>query len=195
MGAPWSEHPSFELVDQASEVVRRDVRRLILEADEETLRNTANAQLATFVTSCVVLDAAERLGLEPAFCAGHSLGEYTALVATGALSYEDGCYLVAERGAAMADAAEHNPGTMVAILGLDDDDAEAVAHSPKARSGWRTTTAGTSRFAGEGEAIERAAELAKQRGAKRVLSFPVGGAFHTPLMASARDRLARDSRR
>ncbi len=190
MGAPWSEHPSFELVDQASEVVRRDVRRLILEADEETLRNTANAQLATFVTSCVVLDAAERLGLEPAFCAGHSLGEYTALVATGALSYEDGCYLVAERGAAMADAAEHNPGTMVAVLGLDDDDAEAVCALAEGEVWVANYNApGQVVIAGEGEAIERAAELAKQRGAKRVLSFPVGGAFHTPLMASARDRL------
>lgn len=190
MGAPWSEHPSFELVDQASDVVKRDVRSLVLEADEATLRNTANAQLATFVTSCVVLDASERLGLEPAFCAGHSLGEYTALVATGALSFEEGCYLVAERGAAMADAAEHNPGTMVAVLGLDDDDAEAVCALAEGEVWVANYNApGQVVIAGERDAIERAAELAKQRGAKRVLSFPVGGAFHTPLMASARDRL------
>ncbi len=190
MGASWSEHPSFELVDQASEAVKRDVRRLVLDADEATLRNTANAQLATFVTSCVVLDAAERLGLEPAFCAGHSLGEYTALVATGALSYEDGCFLVAERGAAMADAAEHNPGTMVAVLGLDDDSAEAVCALAEGEVWVANYNApGQVVIAGEREAIERATEIARQRGAKRVLSFPVGGAFHTPLMASARDRL------
>ncbi len=190
MGAPWSEHPSFELVDQASEVVKRDVRRLLLESDEATLRNTANAQLATFVTSCVILDAAERVGIEPAFCAGHSLGEYTALVATGALSYEDGCHLVAERGAAMADAAEHNPGTMVAVLGLDDDTAEAVCALAEGDVWVANYNApGQVVIAGDREALERAIELAKQRGAKRVLSFPVGGAFHTPLMAPARDRL------
>lgn len=190
MGASWTEHPSFELADQASEVVRRDVRHLVLESDEETLRNTANAQLATFVTSCVILDAAERVGLEPAFCAGHSLGEYTALVATGALSYEDGCFLVAERGAAMADAAEHNPGTMVAVLGLDDDTAEAVCALAEGDVWVANYNApGQVVIAGEREALTRAGELAKQRGAKRVVAFPVGGAFHTPLMASARDRL------
>jgi [acyl-carrier-protein] S-malonyltransferase len=190
MGAAWSDHPSFELVDQASEVVRRDVRGLLLAADEETLRNTANAQLATFVTSCVILDAAERVGLEPALCAGHSLGEYTALVATGALSYEEGCYLVAERGAAMADAAEHNAGTMVAVLGLDDDTAEMVCALAEGEVWVANYNApGQVVIAGEKDAIDRATLLAKQRGAKRVLSFPVGGAFHTPLMAPARDRL------
>ena len=73
-----------------------------------------------------MLDAAERLGLEPAACAGHSLGEYTALVATGSLGYEDGLRLVAERGAAMQEAAEDAAGTMIAVLGLDDDDVEAA---------------------------------------------------------------------
>ena len=87
MGLPWKDHPSFELVEQASDVTGRDVRSLLCEADSETLKQTDNAQLATFVLSLMVLDAVERVGLEPSLCAGHSLGEYTALVASGAVDY------------------------------------------------------------------------------------------------------------
>jgi [acyl-carrier-protein] S-malonyltransferase len=190
MGSSWVDHPSFELVEHASEVVGRDVAQLLLEADQKTLTNTANAQLATFVTSLVILDAAERIGLEPAACAGHSLGEYTALVATGALSYEDGLELVAERGAAMAEAAEHNPGTMVAVLGLDDADVEMACLLAEGEVWVANYNApGQVVIAGERDSIERAVELARKAGAKRVLAIPVEGAFHTPLMAPARDRL------
>ncbi|MGH9296539.1 MAG: ACP S-malonyltransferase [Acidimicrobiales bacterium] len=75
MGGPWKDHPSFELVEQASEVTGRDVAQLVLESDQETLTRTDNAQLATFVMSLVVLDATERVGLEPQVGAGHSVGE------------------------------------------------------------------------------------------------------------------------
>ncbi len=190
MGASWVDHPSFELVEHASEVVGRDVATLLLEADQETLTNTANAQLATFVTSLVVLDAAERIGLEPAACAGHSLGEYTALVATGALGYEDGLELVAERGTAMSEAAEHNPGTMMAVLGLADEDVETACVRAEGEVWVANYNApGQVVIAGEMDSLERAAHLARKAGAKRVVAFPVGGAFHTPLMAPARDRL------
>jgi [acyl-carrier-protein] S-malonyltransferase len=190
MGAAWVDHPSFELVEQASEVVERDLAELLLHADEGTLRLTQNAQIATFVQSLVVLDALERLGIEPAALAGHSLGEYSALVASGALSYEDGLRLVSERGAAMADAAEQTAGTMMAVLGLDDDSVEAACVRAEG-SAWvaNFNAPGQVVIAGEPEALERAAEIAKSLGAKRVMSFPVGGAFHTPLMAPARDRL------
>ncbi|MEO6571335.1 MAG: acyltransferase domain-containing protein, partial [Ilumatobacteraceae bacterium] len=87
MGRPWVDHESWELVDEASEVAGRDVGALLLDADGEELRDTRNAQLATFVSSLMVLDAVERLGIEASFCAGHSLGEYTALAATGALGF------------------------------------------------------------------------------------------------------------
>ena len=190
MGASWVDHPSFELVEHASEVVGRDVATLLLKADQETLTNTANAQLATFVTSLVVLDAAERIGLEPAACAGHSLGEYTALVATGALGYEDGLELVAERGTAMSEAAEHNPGTMMAVLGLADEDVETACVRAEGEVWVANYNApGQVVIAGEKDSLERAAHLARKAGAKRVVAFPVGGAFHTPLMAPARDRL------
>jgi [acyl-carrier-protein] S-malonyltransferase len=190
MGESWVDHPSFELVGHASEVLGRDVASLLLGADQQTLTNTANAQLATFVMSLVILDAAERLGLEPAACAGHSLGEYTALVATGALSYEDGLELVAERTAAMAEAAEHNPGTMLAVLGLDDEDVEAACVRAEGDVWVANYNApGQVVIAGEHDSVERAASLAKKAGARRLVALPVGGAFHTPLMASARDRL------
>ena len=126
MGAPWVDHPSWEVVDEASEAAGRDLESLLLEAPIEELTRTENAQLATTVLSLVVLDAVERTGLTPAACAGHSLGEYTALVASGALGFEHGIELVVARGEAMARAGEEAPGTMAALLGISDDDAEAA---------------------------------------------------------------------
>src|SRR3954453_20638372 len=96
MGAAWLDHPSWELVDEATAACGRDVAHLLLAADADELKATRNSQLSTFVASLVVLDAVERIGVEPAIVAGHSLGEYTALVASGALSFEDGVQLVAE---------------------------------------------------------------------------------------------------
>lgn len=190
MGMAWKEHPSFELVDQASEVTGRDVAALLCDADQETLKQTDNAQLATFVLSLIVLDGAERVGLEPGVCAGHSLGEYTALVATGALDYEDGLRLVAERGSAMQHAAEVSPGTMAVVLGLDDD---AVASACTLAEGdvWVANYNGPGQvvIAGTVEAVAEAGRVAKEMGGKKVLPIPVGGAFHTPLMNPARDRL------
>src|ERR1041384_3324740 len=112
MGRPWAEHESWELVDEASEVAERDVARLLLAADADELKDTRNSQLTTFVASLVVLDATERLGLEPSYCAGHSLGEYTALCATGALGFDEGVRLVNERSDAMHQAGVENPRTM-----------------------------------------------------------------------------------
>ena len=190
MGAPWQDHPSFELVDAASEITGRDVAELILEADQATLTRTDNAQVATFVMSLVVLDAAERLGLEPGVCAGHSLGEYSALVASGAVDLESALHLVAERGAAMQEAAEESPGTMAAVLGLDDDGVESACLRAEGDA-WVANYNGTGQvvIAGSAEAVAEAGRLAKELGAKKVLPIPVGGAFHTPMMSPARDRL------
>lgn len=190
MGAPWQGHPSFELVADASEITGKDVAHLLLEADKETLTRTDNSQLATFVMSLVVLDAAERLGIEPRLCAGHSLGEYTALVASGAIDLDSGLHLVGERGTAMQAAAEEAPGTMAAVLGLDDDGVEAACLRAEGDVWVANYNApGQVVIAGTAEAVAEAADLAKEIGAKKVLPIPVGGAFHTPLMAPARDRL------
>ncbi len=190
MGAPWVDHPSFELVTQASEVTGRDLVELLLAADHETLTRTDNAQLATFVLSLVVLDAAERIGIVPSACAGHSLGEYSALVAAGSLDFEDGLRLVTERGTAMQQATVDSPGTMAAVLGLDDDGVEAACRRADGDA-WVANFNGPGQvvIAGSAEAVAEAGRIAKELGAKKVLPIPVGGAFHTPLMAAARDRL------
>ena len=117
MGRPWRDHPSWDVVQDASDVAGRDLERLLLDAGAEELTETRNAQLATFVMGLVVLDAVERLGIEPTACAGHSLGEYTALVAAGGVGFEDAVRLVAERGEAMQEAADDNPGIMLALTG------------------------------------------------------------------------------
>lgn len=190
MGAPWQQQPSWELVGEASEIAGRDVARLLLEADADELRNTRNAQLVTFVTSLVVLDAVERVGIAPAVVAGHSLGEYTALTATGALSFEDGVRIVTARGEAMQRAAEARPGTMAAILGLADDDADAACRRADGDVWVANFNApGQVVIAGSVEAVEAASAAAKDLGAKRVMALQVGGAFHTQFMAPARDEL------
>jgi [acyl-carrier-protein] S-malonyltransferase len=190
MGRPWASEESWELVGEASEVAERDIERLLLDADADELKDTRNAQLATFVSSLVVLDAIERTGLDASFCAGHSLGEYTALVATGALSFGEGVRLVAERAEAMHAAGQDQPGTMSAVLGLDDDEVEVACRRADSDVWVANFNApGQVVIAGSPEGVSTAASYAKELGAKKVLPLPVSGAFHTPFMAPARDRL------
>lgn len=190
MGRPWVGHDSWELVDEASEVAGRDVGALLLDADAEVLKDTRNAQLTTFVSSLMVLDAVERLGIEPSFCAGHSLGEYTALTATGALSFEDGVRLVVERADAMHEAGMASPGTMAAVLGLDDDLVEVACRRADADVWVANFNApGQVVIAGSPAGVASAGEHAKELGAKKIMALQVSGAFHTPFMTAARDRL------
>ncbi len=190
MGSEWVEHESWELVDEASEACGRDVGQLLLEADADELKQTRNSQLTTFVLSMVVLDAVERTGVVPNLVAGHSLGEYSALCASGALSFEDAVRLVAERGEAMQIAADEQDGTMAAVLGLDDD-LVVTACARVDGDVWvaNYNAPGQIVIAGSPDAVGEAGEKAKELGAKRAMGLPVGGAFHTPFMAPARDRL------
>ena len=190
MGRPWTEHESWELVEEASVVSGRDVGRLLLDADADELKDTRNAQLTTFVSSLMVLDAVERLGVEPSFCAGHSLGEYTALTATGALGFDDGVRLVVERAEAMHEAGQSNPGTMSAILGLDDELVEVACRRADSDVWVANFNApGQIVIAGSAEGVAKAVAIAKELGAKKAMALPVSGAFHTPFMIPARDRL------
>ncbi len=190
MGSEWVEHESWELVDEASAACGRDVSQLLLEADADELKQTRNSQLTTFVLSMVVLDAVERTGVVPNLAAGHSLGEYSALCASGALSFEDAVRLVAERGEAMQVAADEQDGTMAAVLGLDDDLVVAACARVDGDVWVANYNApGQIVIAGSPTAVEDASEKAKELGAKRAMGLPVGGAFHTPFMAPARDRL------
>ncbi|MEP1123783.1 MAG: ACP S-malonyltransferase [Ilumatobacter sp.] len=190
MGRPWQDHESWELVDEASEVAGRDIASLLCDADAEELKDTRNAQLTTFVSSLMVLDAVQRIGIDASFCAGHSLGEYTALTATGALGFDEGIQLVSERAAAMHDAGLARPGTMAAVLGLDDDQV-VVACNLADSDVWvaNYNAPGQVVIAGSPAGVDKASAQAKELGAKRVMSLPVSGAFHTPFMAAARDRL------
>lgn len=190
MGRPWRHHESWELVTEASDVCGRDVGHLLLDADAEVLRDTRNAQLTTYVASLMVLDAVERLGLEPSCFAGHSLGEYTALTASGSLGFDDGVRLVVERAEAMHEAGAAAPGVMSAVLGLDDDQVEVACRRADADVWVANFNApGQVVIAGSATGVAAASEHATALGAKRVMALPVSGAFHTPYMAPARDRL------
>lgn len=190
MGRAWQQHPSWELVEEASEVAGRDVAHLLTEADAEALTETRNSQLATFVLSMVGLDALTRIGVESTGHAGHSLGEYSALTGAGVLDFADAVGLVAERGDAMQSAADEEAGTMAAVLGLDDEQVE-IACARVAGDVWvaNYNAPGQVVIAGSAEAIDEAIVVAKEIGAKRAMPLPVGGAFHTPFMSPARDRL------
>jgi [acyl-carrier-protein] S-malonyltransferase len=188
MGVPWQDHPAWIEVPRLSDATGRDVASLLVEADAGTLKATRNAQLAAYALSLVVLRAARAGGLSQspvAAVAGHSLGEYTALVAAGALDPESGARLVAARGDAMQSAADAAPGTMAAVLGLEPD---LVAQACDGVDGaWpaNDNAPGQVVIAGTPAGVEKAGAAAKELGAKRVMPLPVGGAFHTPLMAPA----------
>lgn len=188
MGAPWAGSPCWSLVESASDLVGRDVGRLLLEADAEELRATREAQLTTFLVSMLVWDALHHLP-DVAVVAGHSLGEFTALVAAGVLTCDDGLMLVAARGSAMQEAADAVPGTMAAVLGLEDEAVEAVLEPVE--DVWPANYNAPSHVVVSGtvEGVAAGTAALKAAGARRVLPLPVGGAFHTPLMAPARTRL------
>ncbi len=189
MGAPWRQHASWELVVEASDAANRDIAHLLLEASDDDLKQTRNSQLATFVTSMVAFDAVSRLGIEASGHAGHSLGEYTALAASGVLDFADAVRLVAERGNAMQAAADEHDGTMAAIIGLDDDLVEAAVESVDNCWVANYNTPGQVVIAGSPAGVEAGGLACKEAGAKRVMPLAVGGAFHTPQMGPAQERL------
>jgi [acyl-carrier-protein] S-malonyltransferase len=190
MGRPWVDHPSWELVADGSAITGRDLARLLLDATVEELTETRNAQLATFTFSLVVLDAVERLGIEPTAVAGHSVGEYTALVAAGVLGFEDGFRVVHERAEAMQAAADAQPGVMHVVSGTATDTVDIACRLADGEV-WvaNHNSPDETVIAGEAGAVERAGIRARQLGARGVTPVAVAGAFHTPFMAPARPRL------
>jgi [acyl-carrier-protein] S-malonyltransferase len=190
IGCPWTEHPSWEVVDDASQVAGRDIAHLLLDASFDELTETRNAQLATFTFSLLVLDAVERLGIEPTQVAGHSVGEYTALAASGALGFEDAVRVVAERGEAMQAAADAQPGVMVVVMGSDADTVDVACRLADGEVWVANFNSATETvIAGDAGAVRRAAQIALDLGASKLSPVPVGGAFHTPFMGPARNRL------
>lgn len=162
---------------------------------EEALKQTDVTQPALFVHSVAAMTVLRKQGAAPDMTAGHSLGEYSALAAADAISFEDGLRIVRRRGELMATAGDERPGTMAAVLGMDDDDVtslclEATELPDSIVEPANYNAPGQVVISGDVSAIERAEELAKERGAKRFLRLPVSGAFHSPLMEYARDGLA-----
>ncbi|MBS5895543.1 MAG: ACP S-malonyltransferase [Prevotella buccae] len=181
-----------ELFDKADEILGFKITDIMFAGNDEQLKQTNVTQPAVFLHSVI---SALCLGddFKPAMVAGHSLGEFSALVAAGALSFEDGLKLVAARANAMQKACEANPGTMAAIIGLSDEKVEEVCSEVSA-DGQIVVAAnyncpGQLVISGNVEAVNAACEKLKEAGAKRALPLKVGGAFHSPLMQPAKDEL------
>ena len=181
-----------EVFERADAALDRSLSEIIFAGPEEALRQTINAQPAILVTSLACLAAARAqnpLLAQPArLAAGHSLGEYTALVATQALDMEDGIRLVQERGRLMQAAGDRAPGSMAAILGLAEAEVEAVCRETSAEI-CNLNSDTQIVIGGHRAAVARAMDLAKVRGARRVLPLRVSGAFHSSLMQPAADAM------
>lgn len=175
-----------ELFEQANEILGFRITDMMFEGSDEELKQTKVTQPAIFLHSVIL---ARSLGetFQPDMTAGHSLGEFSALVAAGALSFEDGLKLVYARALAMQKACEANPSTMAAILGLPDEKVEEVCASvDDVVVPANYNCPGQIVISGSNSGIEKACELMKEAGAKRALPLKVGGAFHSPLMEPAR---------
>lgn len=178
--------------EEADEILGYPLSEMCFEGPEEELRQTVHAQPALFVTSVATwLALGERVELRPLCVAGHSVGEYAALAAAGVFDWQDGLRLVQARAQAMQTAAEKSPGTMAAVLGLEADAVEAAcaeASSAGVVCVANRNCPGQAVISGEAQAVHRAAELCKAKGAKRVVPLRVSGAFHSPLMQSAAEQ-------
>ena len=181
-----------ELFDKADEILGFKITDIMFAGTDEQLKETKVTQPAVFLHSVI---SALCLGddFAPAMVAGHSLGEFSALVASGALDFEDGLRLVAARANAMQKACEANPGTMAAIIGLSDEKVEEIC-AEVSKNGKLVIPAnyncpGQLVISGDVEAVNEACEKLKEAGAKRALPLKVGGAFHSPLMQPAKDEL------
>jgi [acyl-carrier-protein] S-malonyltransferase len=175
--------------DEASEVVGYDVGRICFEGPIEDLTRTEVQQPALVATSVACLRAVETIGLKPDFVIGHSVGEYAALVAAGAISAREAVALVRERGAAMAEAANENPGAMAAVLGLPDETVEELCADIGNVWPANYNCPGQIVVSGLNGAVDRLIEMATELGARRAVKLRVSGAFHSPLVARAAERL------
>lgn len=177
------------MMERANEILGFRLTDIMFEGSAEELRQTKVTQPAVFLHSVAM---AKALGAEPSAVAGHSLGEFSALVVAGALSFEEGLRLVAKRAQAMQACCEAVPGTMAAVISLTDEQVEAVCEATVGVVvAANYNCPGQLVISGEKSAVEVACVKAKEVGARRALVLPVGGAFHSPLMEPAREELER----
>jgi [acyl-carrier-protein] S-malonyltransferase len=178
-----------ELFEKANKILGFRITDIMFEGTAEELKETKVTQPAVFLHSVILAKTLE--DFKPEMVAGHSLGEFSALVANGALSFEDGLKLVSQRALAMQKACEIKPSTMAAVLGLADNIVEEVCASiDGVVVAANYNCPGQLVISGEFKAVELACEKMKEAGAKRALLLPVGGAFHSPMMEPAREELA-----
>lgn len=186
MALPWRDHASWSIVDRAEAALGEPLAHLITDAPAETLARTREAQLAVLLTSLIVWDALDVAGDALVAFAGHSLGQVTALIASGVLSLDDGVRFAARRAELTQAAADAHPGRMAALLGATPEQAEdACAAAPDGCWVANDNAPGQVVIAGTPDGLAAASARAKDIGIKRVTALNVGGAFHTPLMADA----------
>ncbi|MEG1020607.1 MAG: ACP S-malonyltransferase [Myroides sp.] len=178
-----------ELFDKANEILGFNITEIMFNGTDEELKQTKVTQPAVFLHSVIL--AKTLTDFKPEMVAGHSLGEFSALVANGTLSFEDALQLVSKRAMAMQKACEITPSTMAAVLNLDDKIVEDICASiDGVVVAANYNCPGQLVISGETKAVEVACEKMKEAGAKRALILPVGGAFHSPMMEPAREELA-----
>jgi len=178
-------------VDRANEVLGFDLKQIMFEGPEEKLKQTEFTQPAIFLHSIALFNT---LDATPDMVAGHSLGEFSALVACGAIAFEDALKIVRRRGELMQKAGENNPGTMAAVIGMDDEVVERICKQATQEVGKEVIAAnfncpGQVVISGDEEAIDKAVALLKQEGCRLAKKLPVSGAFHSSLMQPAYDGL------
>lgn len=186
---------SRALMEKADAILGVPLSALCFNGPEEELRQTKNTQPAIFLHSVALFSTVHE---QPSMVAGHSLGEYSALVAAGTLSFEDALRLVRLRGELMQRAGEEHPGTMAAVLGLSPETIEEVCREAAAEGIVQPAnfnSPGQTVISGSVAGVRRGMEIAKSRGARMVKELPVSGAFHSPLMASAQERLKEELNR
>jgi [acyl-carrier-protein] S-malonyltransferase len=186
MGAPWRDHPAWGVVERAEAALGEPLAPLLLAESADDLARTRESQLSVLLTSLVVWEAARAEVPAPVALAGHSLGQITALIASGALPFDDGIRLAARRAEATQAAADRHPGRMAAMIGAEEAQvAEACAAAPDECWLANDNAPGQIVIAGTPSGIERATKAAGDLGIRRVIPLTVGGAFHTPLMQEA----------
>ena len=179
-----------DLMNSANDILGFDILSVMFEGTEEDLKKTKITQPAIFIHSVAIVKAINTIG--SGMVAGHSLGEFSALVANGVLSFKDGLELVYQRALAMQEACDMNPSSMAAVLGLEDEKVEEICSQIKGIVvPANYNCPGQLVISGETAAVEEACEALKAAGAKRALLLPVNGAFHSPLMQPAQEKLAK----
>ena len=179
-----------DLMESANDILGFDILSIMFNGNEEDLKKTKVTQPAIFIHSIAAVKAADTTGAE--MVAGHSLGEFSALVANGTLSFKDGLELVYQRALAMQEACDLHPSSMAAVLGLEDSIVEKIcAETEGIVIPANYNCPGQLVISGETDAVKKACIALKEAGAKRALILPVNGAFHSPLMKPAQEKLAK----